>query len=157
VWEAIAVLRDQINGALREAMKARDARRVSTLRLVLAAIKNAEIEAQMHGKPAPAEDEMLTILQKMIKQRQEALEVYRQAGRNELAEQERGEIDIIQGYLPSPMSEDEAKAAIAQAIQSTAAHGMKDMGKVMAALKQRHAGRMDFGKVSRLVKEMLAG
>jgi uncharacterized protein YqeY len=155
--KAIAVLRDEINSALKDAMKARDARQVSTLRLVTAAIKNAEIEAQMRGRPPLADDEMLGILQKMIKQRQESFEIYRQAGRNELAEQERGEIAIIQAYLPKQMSDDEAKAAIAQVIQSTGAQGMKDMGKVMAALKQAYAGRMDFANVSGLVKVMLAG
>jgi uncharacterized protein len=155
--KAIAVLRDEINSALKDAMKARDARQVSTLRLVTAAIKNAEIEAQMRGRPPLADDEMLGILQKMIKQRQESFEIYRQAGRNELAEQERGEIAIIQAYLPKQMSDDEAKAAIAQVIQSTGAQGMKDRGKVMAALKQAYAGRMDFANVSGLVKVMLAG
>jgi uncharacterized protein len=155
--KAIAVLRDEINSALKDAMKARDARQVSTLRLVTAAIKNAEIEAQMRGRPPLADDEMLGILQKMIKQRQESFEIYRQAGRNELAEQERGEIAIIQAYLPKQMSDDEAKAAIAQVIQLTGAQGMKDMGKVMAALKQAYAGRMDFANVSGLVKVMLAG
>jgi uncharacterized protein len=151
------VLAEEINTALKDAMKARDARRVSTLRLVSAAIKNAEIEAQMRGRPALADEEMLSVLRKMIKQRQESLEIYRQAGRNELAEQERGEIDIIQAYLPRQMSEDEAKAAIAEVIKSTGARDMKDMGKVMAALKQGYAGKMDFGKASGLLKAMLAG
>jgi uncharacterized protein YqeY len=151
------VLRDEINSALKDAMKARDERRVSTLRLVNAAIKNAEIDAQMRGRPALADDEMLSVLQKMIKQRQESLEIYQRAGRNELAEQERREIDIIQAYLPRQMSEDDAKAAIAEVIKSLGAHDMKDMGKVMAALKQGFAGKMDFGKVSGLVKAMLTG
>jgi uncharacterized protein len=150
------VLAEEINTALKDAMKARDARRVSTLRLVSAAIKNAEIEAQMRGRPALADEEMLSVLQKMIKQRRESLEIYRQAGRNELAEQERGEIDIIQAYLPRQMSEDEAKAAIAEVVKSTGARDMKDMGKIMAALKQRYAGKMDFGKASGLLKAMLA-
>jgi uncharacterized protein YqeY len=157
VPEAIAVLRDEINSALKEAMKARDARRVSTLRLVIAAITNAEIEAQTRGKPPPSEDEMLAILQKMIKQRQEAVEAYRRASRNELAEQEHAEIDIIQSYLPRQLSEDEAKAAIAQVIGSTGAQGINDMAKVMAALRQGYAGRMDFGKASGLVRQMLSG
>ena len=93
----------------------------------------------------------------MIKQRQESVELYDKGGRKELADQERGEIEIIKGFLPQQMSEAEAKAAIAAAIKETGAAGMKDMGKVMAALKERHAGKMDFGKASGLVKGMLSG
>jgi uncharacterized protein YqeY len=151
------VLRDEINTALKGAMKAREERRVSTLRLVNAAIKNADIEAQMQGKPALADEGLLTVLQKMIKQRQESVEIYDKAGRKELADQERSEIEIIKAYLPQQMSESEAKAAIAEAIRATGAQGVKDMGKVMAVLKQSHAGRMDFGKASGLVKAQLAG
>jgi len=155
--EAIAVLRDEINTALKDAMKARDERRVSTLRLVNAAIKTADIEAQMQGKPDLAEDGVLGLLQKMIKQRQESIEIYDKAGRKELADQERGEIEVIKAYLPQQMSEAEAKAAIAEVIKATGAQSVKDMGKVMAALKQGYAGKMDFGKASGLVKSLLAG
>jgi len=151
------VLRDEINTALKDAMKARDERRVSTLRLVNAAIKNADIEAQMQGKPDLAEDGVLGLLQKMIKQRQESIEIYDKAGRKELADQERGEIEVIKAYLPQQMSEAEAKAAIAEVIKATGAQSVKDMGKVMAALKQGYAGKMDFGKASGLVKSLLAG
>jgi len=151
------VLRDEINTALKDAMKARDALRVSTLRLVNAAIKNADIEAQMQGKPGLADDGLLGLLQKMIKQRQESVEIYDKAGRKELADQERGEIEVIRAYLPQQMSEAEAKAAIADVIKATGAQGIKDMGKVMAALKQGYAGKMDFGKASGLVKGLLAG
>jgi len=151
------VLRDEINTALKDAMKARDELRVSTLRLVNAAIKNADIEAQMQGKPVLADDSLLGLLQKMIKQRQESVEIYDKAGRKELADQERGEIEIIKVYLPQQMSEAEAKAAIAEVIKATGAQGVKDMGKVMAALKQGYAGKMDFGKASGLVKSLLAG
>ena len=151
------MLRDEINTALKDAMKARDERRVSTLRLVNAAIKNADIEAQMQGKPDLAEDGVLGLLQKMIKQRQESIEIYDKAGRKELADQERGEIEVIKGYLPQQMSEAEAKAAIAEVIKATGAASVKDMGKVMAALKQGYAGKMDFGKASGLVKSLLAG
>jgi uncharacterized protein len=155
--KAIAVLRDEINTALKVAMKARDERRVSTLRLVNAAIKNADIEAQMQGKPLLGDDGLLGLLQKMIKQRQESVEIYDQAGRRELADRERGEIEIIKAYLPQQMSDAEAKAAIAEVIKATGATGVKDMGKVMAALKQGYAGKMDFGKASGLVKGLLAG
>ena len=122
------MLRDEINTALKDAMKARDERRVSTLRLVNAAIKNADIEAQMQGKPALADDDLLGLLQKMIKQRQESVEIYDKAGRKELADQERGEIEIIRGYLPQQMSEAEAKAAIAEVIKATGATGRQGHG-----------------------------
>jgi uncharacterized protein len=151
------MLRDDINTALKNAMKAGDARRVSTLRLVNAAFKNADIEARGQGKGPLAEDDILPLLQKMIKQRQEAVELYDKGGRAELAQQERDEIAIIAGYLPKQMSEDEVKAAISAAIAETGAAGMKDMGKVIAALKGKFAGKMDFAKASGLVKGMLAG
>jgi uncharacterized protein len=155
--KAIAVLRDEINTALKGAMKARDERRVSTLRLINAAITNADIEAQVHGRQSLADDELLPLLQKMIKQRQESVEIYDQAGRKELADQERGEIEIIRAYLPKQMSDLDVKAAITEIIREVGAHNIKDMGKVMAALKQGYAGKMDFGKASGLVKGMLAG
>jgi len=151
------VLRDEINTALKQAMKARDERRVSTLRLVNAALKNADIEAQGRGKGALADEEIFGLLQKLIKQRQEAVELYDKAGRTELAARERDEIEIISAYLPQQMVEAEAKAAIAEAIKATGATGMKDMGKVMAALKQGYSGKMDFGKASGWVKQLLAG
>jgi uncharacterized protein YqeY len=151
------MLRDDINTALKNAMKAGDARRVSTLRLVNAAFKNADIEARGQGKGPLGEDEILPLLQKMIKQRQEAVELYDKGGRAELAQQERDEIAIIAGYLPKQMSEDEVKAAISAVIAETGAAGMKDMGKVIAALKGKFAGKMDFAKASGLVKGMLAG
>jgi uncharacterized protein YqeY len=152
-----AVLRNQINDALRDAMKAKDQRRVSTLRLVNAALKNADIEARGQGKDALADEAVLGLLQKMIKQRQESIELYEKGGRAELAQQEREEVEIISSYLPQQMSEAEVKAAIETAIQETGAAGMKDMGKVIGALRAKHAGRMDFGKVSGIVKGMLAG
>ena len=151
------MLRDDINSALKEAMKAGDSRRVSTLRLVNAALKNADIEARGQGKGPLGDDDMLGLLQKMIKQRYESVELYDKGGRAELAQQEREEIAIISAYLPKQMSEDEVKAAISDAIKDTGAAGMKDMGKVIAALKERYAGRMDFGKASALVKGMLTG
>ena len=151
------MLRDDINTALKNAMKAGDARRVSTLRLVNAAFKNADIELRGQAKGPLGEDEMLALLQKMIKQRQEAIELYDKGGRAELAQQEREEIAIIASYLPKQMSEDEVKAAIAAAIAETGAAGMKDMGKVIAALKGKFTGKMDFAKASGLVKGMLTG
>jgi uncharacterized protein YqeY len=150
------MLRDTINEAVKTAMKARDERRVSTLRLVNATIKNAEIEAERGGKSL-SEDDVLGLLQKMIKQRQESVEIYDKASRAELADKERSEIEIITGFLPQQMSEEQAKAAIAEVIRQESATGMKDMGKVMAALKQGYAGKMDFGKASALVKGLLSG
>src|SRR5256714_8204007 len=138
-------------------MKAQEKLKLSTLRLVNAAITNADIEAQMAQKPALSDDDILGLLQKMIKQRQDSVAAYEQGGRKELADQERGEIEIIKGFLPQQLSDAETKDAIAIAIKDTGAAGMKDMGKVMAALKERHAGRMDFGKASGVVKAMLAG
>ena len=152
----VFVLRDKINDSVKTAMKAQDKLRLGTLRLMNAAIKNADIEAERSGKSL-AEDELLSLLQKMIKQRQESIDIYEKGGRKELADQERGEIEVIKGFLPQQMSEAEAKAAIAAVIKDTGAAGMKDMGKVMAALKERHAGKMDFGKASGLVKGLLSG
>ena len=151
------MLRDDINNAVKEAMKAKDERKVSTLRMVNSTIKNADIEARGEGKPQLSDTELLSVLQKMIKQRQEAVELYDKGGRAELAAQEREEIAIISSYLPKQMSEVDVKAAISAAIAETGAAGMKDMGKVMAALKERHAGKMDFGKASPIVKALLAG
>jgi uncharacterized protein YqeY len=155
--KAIAVLRDEINTALKDAMKARDERRVSTLRLVNAAIKNADIDAQGRGRAVLADDEITGLLQKLIKQRQESVEIYDRAGRKDLADRERGEIEVIRAYLPKQMSEDEARVAIAAVIQQSGAQGMKDMGKVMAALKQGYAGKMDLTKASATVKALLTG
>jgi uncharacterized protein YqeY len=138
-------------------MKAKDERKVSTLRLVNAAFKNADIEARGQGKGPLGDDELLALLQKMIKQRQESIELYERGGREELARQEREEVAIIAAYLPQQMSEDDVKAAIADAIRDTGAASMKDMGKVIAALKAKHAGRIDFSKASALVKAALSG
>jgi uncharacterized protein YqeY len=149
------MLRDDINTAVKEAMKAKDERKLSTLRMVNSALKNADIEARGQGKPPLSDEDILGLMQKMIKQRQESVELYDKGGRAELADQERAEIAVIAAYLPKQMSEDEVKAAIAAAIKDTGASGMKDMGKVIAALKAKHAGQMDFGKASGLVKAAL--
>jgi uncharacterized protein YqeY len=151
------VIRDDINNALKGAMKAKDERRVSTLRLVNSTLKNADIEARGQGKEPLGDDGVLGVLQKMIKQRNESAELYDKGGRAELAQQEREEIAIISGYLPKQMSDDEVKAAIADAVNETGAAGMKDMGKVIGALKGKYAGKMDFAKVSALVKAALSG
>ena len=154
---AITVLREEINTALRDAMKARNTQRVSTLRLVNAAIKNADIEAQLSGRLLLSDDAVLALLQKMIKQRHESIAIYDKAGRKELADRERGEIEVINEYLPQQMSEQQMRTAIAAVIDQLGAHGIKDMGKVMAALKADYVGKMDFGKASAMVRGMLAG
>jgi uncharacterized protein YqeY len=150
------MLRDDINKALTEAQKAKNERTVSTLRMVNAALKNADIEARGQGKPPLADADLLSLLQKMIKQRQESVEMYRQGGRDDLVQQEQEEIAIITAYLPKQMSDDEMKAAIDAAVAETGAAGMKDMGKVIAVLRGKFAGQMDFGKASGLVKARLS-
>lgn len=151
------MLREAINNAVKDAMKAKDERKLSTLRMVNSTIKNADIEARGLGKPPLPDGDLLSVLQKMIKQRQEAVELYDKGGRPELAAQERDEIAVISAYLPKQMSDDDVKAAIASAISETGAAGMKDMGKVIAALRAKYAGQMDFGKASGLVKAALNG
>ena len=151
------MLRDDINTAVKEAMKAKDERKLSTLRMINSSIKNADIDARGQGKQPLSDDDILGLLQKMIKQRQESVELYDKGGRAELAAQEREEIAVISAYLPKQMSEDEMKAAVAATIADTGAAGMKDMGKVIGALKAKYAGQMDFGKASGLVKAALTG
>jgi len=151
------VLRDQINDALKEAMKAKNERAVSTLRMVNSTLKNADIEARGAGKPALGEAEVLAILQKMIKQRQESVDLYKKGGRDDLVAQEEAEIAIISGYLPRQMSDAEMKSAIDAAMAETGASGMKDMGKVIGALRGKYAGQMDMAKASALVKAKLSG
>jgi len=151
------MLRDNINNALKDAMKAGDAPRVSTLRLVNSSLKNADIEARGQGKPALSDEEALGVLQKMIKQRHESVELYEKGGRPELAAAERAEITIIEKYLPAQMTEHEISETIAALVKETGATAMKDMGRVMAALKERYAGKLDFGKASAAVKKLLSG
>jgi uncharacterized protein len=146
-----------MNNALKEAMKAKNERAVSTLRMVNSTLKNADIEARGSGKPALGEAEVLAILQKMIKQRQESVEMYKKGERPDLVKQEEEEIAIISAYLPKQMSDAEMTAAIEAAIAETGATGMKDMGKVIGVLRGKYAGQMDFGKASGLVKAKLAG
>jgi uncharacterized protein YqeY len=148
-------MRETINAALKEAMKAQDKRRISTLRLISAAIKDRDIAARGMGKGAASDAELLDLLAKMIKQREESEKIYAEAGRAELAQQEAEEIAIIREYLPKQLSEAETEKAIAATIAETGAASVKDMGKVMAALKSRYAGQMDFGKAGQLVKAKL--
>ena len=149
------MLRDQINTALSDAMKGGDARRVSTLRLIKAEILKRETSAAERVSLNDAE--ILDVMGKMIKQRQESLDIYEKAGRTELADQERKEIAIISAYLPQQLSDIEAGEAISALIKELEAATLKDMGRTMTALKGRFAGRMDFGKASAVVKKLLAG
>jgi len=154
-------MRAEITAATKEAMKAGLNARVRTLRLISAAIKDRDIAARVDDKGRPtgrdaiADDEVLQLLQKLVKQRREAADTYREAGRMELAEQEEAEIEIIEEFLPKQMSDAEIQGAVAAVIDETGASGLKDMGKVMAALKDRHTGRLDFSKASGFAKAML--
>jgi len=151
------VLRDQINDALKDAMKAKNERAVSTLRMINSTLKNADIEARGAGKQPLGDPEVLPLLQKMIKQRQESVELYKQGGRADLVRQEEEEIAIITAYLPKQMSEPEMKTAIEAAVKETGAAGMKDMGKVIGILRGKYAGQMDMARASAMVKAQLAG
>lgn len=150
-------MRDQFTAALKESMKAGDKARLGAVRLIQAAIKDKDIEARGAGRGQATNDEILALLQKMIKQRQESSTIYRQNNRPELADIEDGEIAVITSFMPRQLDEAEAKAAIAAAIAETGAASMKDMGKVIAHLKERFAGQMDFGKASGMVKAALSG
>jgi uncharacterized protein YqeY len=149
------VLRDDINSALKEAMKSGQARRVSTLRLINAAILQRETSGAERVTLSDAE--ILDVMGKMIKQRRESLDIYEKAGRTDLAAQEREEIEIISAYLPKHMSDMEAAHAISTLIREIEAETLKDMGRTMAALKQRFSGRMDFSKAGAQVKKLLGG
>ena len=150
-------LRERFTADLKEAMKAGEKGKVSTIRLITSALKDKDIEARGLGKPETTPDELLALLQKMIKQRQESIAIYDANGRPELAAIEKAEVEVISGYMPKQMSEDEVKAAIAAAVTESGAESVKDMGKVIATLRANYAGQMDFGKASGLVKAALAG
>ena len=148
-------MREQLPALMKEAMKNGDKRRLATLRLIGAAMKDREIEARGTGKEVGEEEEQ-AVLRKMVKQRQDSIAIYDGAGRTELADQEREELAIVSAFLPQQMDAVATRSAIAEAIAETGAAGPKDMGKVIAAIKSKHAGRIDFGKASGLVKEMLS-
>jgi hypothetical protein len=148
-------MREKINAGLNTAIKARDKRRTTTLRLINAAIKDRDIEARGKGKEKITDEDILALLQKMVKQRDESVEIYAKAGRDDLETQERDEITIIQEFLPQPLGDEEIAVEIDNAISETGAEGLRDMGKVVGALKGKFPGRIDFGKASKLVKEKL--
>ncbi|MBO6796410.1 GatB/YqeY domain-containing protein [Maricaulis sp.] len=151
-------LRDRISTDLKNSLKAGDKRRTSTLRLVSAAIKDRDIAARAEDRCDGCEEqEIMTILTKLVKQREDSADTYEKAGRLDLAEAEREEADIVREFLPKPMDEGEIADAAAEVVTELAATGLKDMGRVMGELKNRYAGRMDFGKAGGRVKDLLTG
>jgi len=150
-------MREAFTERLKSAMRAKDTRTLSTVRLVLAGLKERDVAARGAGNPAGiADSEILRMLQGMVKQRRESIALYRQGNRPELAQQEEDEIAIIESFLPRQMSEDEIAAAATAAIADTGAAGPKDMGRVMSALRERHAGTMDMAKAGAAVKQLLS-
>jgi uncharacterized protein YqeY len=148
-------MRATIAEALKSALKAGDKRRLLTLRMIQSAIQDRDIANRGAGKGAAGDDEVLQILAKMVKQREESAKAFEDGNRPELAAQERDEIEIIRAFQPQQLSDDEVEAAAREAIAAIGAGGPKDMGRVMAALKERFAGKMDFGKASAIVKQLL--
>lgn len=150
------MIRDELKKQLIDAMKAKDEKKTATIRLINAAIKQKDIEARPSGKTDGIDDAaVLSLMQSMIKQRKESIDMYTKGGRNDLAAAEQSEIDIIQSFLPKQMSEEEIRSAIAFVIAETGAASIKDMGKVMGALRAKYAGQMDFGLASGLIKNAL--
>ncbi|HEV7251752.1 MAG TPA: GatB/YqeY domain-containing protein [Mesorhizobium sp.] len=148
-------MRDEIGAAVKEALKSGDKKRLSTLRMMQAAIQERDIQNRGAAKPAAGPDEVSALLTKMIKSREEAAKAFEGGGRPELAQGEREEIAVIRGFLPEPLGETETQAAIRAAIADAGATSPKDMGKVIALLKERHAGRLDMSRASGTIKEML--
>ena len=150
-------LREEISASLKEAMKAGDRKRLSTLRLMQAAIKDKDINNRTEGQESALTPDsgLVELLARMVKQRRDSVAAYEQGGRPELAQNERDEIAVIQSYMPKQMTEEEARAAVAEVIKSVGATSVKDMGKVMAELKARYAGQMDMGRAGGIVKSLL--
>ena len=148
-------MRDKINEALKDAVKAKDKIRVGTLRLINAAIKDRDIAGRTSGSDAVSDTEILEILAKMVKQRQESAATYKEAGRDELAAQELQEIDVIKDFLPQQMDEAAVEQAVKEIVAEVDATSLKDMGRTMAALKEKYAGQMDFGAANKVVKTLL--
>ena len=150
------MLRENLQNALKEAMKNHDMATVSAVRLIIAGQKEKDVAARGAGKECASDADLLSMMQGMIKQRNESIKIYNEGGRPELAAKEQSEIDVIERFLPKQLSEAETKAAIEATIAKTGAAGIKDMGKVMAELKSAYAGQLDMGKASGLIKSMLA-
>ncbi len=151
------MFRTELSDALKDAMRAKEVRAVSTLRLILAALKDRDIAARGKGKSEGiGDDDILDLLQKMVRQRRDSIELFEQGDRQDLADKEAEEIEVIQRFLPKQLDPDQVRGAVQEVIEELEAATIKDMGRVMAALKERYAGRMEFGKASALVKERLA-
>ena len=148
-------MREELAAQLKEAMKAQDKRRVSTIRLIQAAIKDRDIAARTAGKDAVSDEEIMQILAKMVKQREESAKIFEDGNRLELAQQEREEIDVIRSFMPRQLGEEQMKQLCAKVVAEVGADGLRDMGKCMNELKQRYPGQMDFSKASGVVKTLL--
>lgn len=152
------MLRERLSEALKEALKAKQARRVSTLRLILAALKDRDIAARTDGRNGTiSDDDIMALLQTMVRQRRDSIQMYEQGNRQDLADQEKEEITIIESFLPQQLSDAEIQSAIRETLGEVGATAIKDMGKAMAALRAKYAGRMDFSKAGALVKQQLSG
>lgn len=149
------MMRDTLADSLKESLKAKDTRRTSTVRLIQAAIKDRDIANRGAGKDPVSDDEIMQILTKMIKQREESAKIYADNARPELAQQEREEIDVIKTFMPEQLSDEKVKEAAAATIQEVGAQGLRDMGKCISLLKERYPGQMDFAKASGVVKDLL--
>lgn len=149
------MIRETLANAQKDAMKAKDTARLSTVRLILAAIKDKDIANRGLGKEQASDDEILQLLAKMIKQREESAKIYVDGGRPELADKEREEITVIQGYMPEQLSDEKVREICVAVVAELGAQGLKDMGKCVAALRERYAGQMDFAKASAILKELL--
>ncbi|NEI71378.1 GatB/YqeY domain-containing protein [Rhizobium lusitanum] len=149
------MIRETLSNAQKDAMKAKATARLSTVRLILAAIKDKDIANRGLGKEQASEDEILQLLAKMIKQREESVKIYIDGGRPELADKEREEIAVIQGFMPEQLSEEKVREICVAVVAELGAQGLKDMGKCVAALRERYAGQLDFAKASAILKELL--
>ena len=150
------MLRDKFNSAMKEAMRSKDRRRLSTIRLIMAAVKDRDISVRTESDSKVGDSEIIDILSKMVKQRNDSIKAYQDAGRLELAKQEADEIDIIQEFLPRQLDEQEIEVDVKNAIEKTSASGLKDIGKIMASLKGDYTGQMDFAKASAMAKGLLS-
>ena len=150
------MLREDLQNSLKEAMKQRDTKTVDAVRLIIAGQKEKDVEARGKGLEKASDADLISMMQTMIKQRNESIRIYRENNREDLAAKEQSEIDVISRFLPKQMSQAEVETAVKEAITATGAAGIKDMGKVMGALKAKYTGQMDFGAASALIKSLLA-
>lgn len=150
------MLRDDLQNALKEAMKARDTKTINAVRLIIAGQKEKDVEARGKGLEKASDADLLAMMQSMIKQRNESVKIYTEGNRADLAEKEQGEIEVISRFLPKQMNSEEIEAAVREVISATGAAGIRDMGKVMGALKAKYAGQMDFAAASATIKQILS-